>query len=93
MAHTPDTYRTAAEAVVVIQTAAANTEAPERAVIGGGWDHPVATQDDVCPDVFERGLRAYRDDERWVRHMIRATRRIALERVSALLGLDRRSAE
>ena len=90
---TPDTYTTVDEAVDVIKVAAANTEAPGRSAIRRGWEHLIAMRSDVCRDLLASGLRAYRDDERWVRHMIRETRRRAPDRVSSLPGLDRPSTD
>ena len=72
--------------------AGASTDVPDRDAMRCGWDRLIAMQDDLCPDVFAHGLRGSRDDDRWIRHVIRDTRRRARARVSALSGLARRTA-
>ena len=51
-----------------------------------GWSDLVRMRDDVSPEVFEQGVRAYTDNEDTVRHILRETERRAQAHIMSLLG-------
>lgn len=86
MTKTPDTYETVEEAIEVIETAARCTGALGHVTTRMGWNDLIRMRDDVSPEVFERGVRAYSDNEQTVQYLIRETERRAQAHVSTLLA-------
>lgn len=75
MTKTPDTYESVEEAVELIEAAARRTDALGRTRMESGWNDLQRMYDDVHPEVFERGLRRYTDDEDTIEYMLRETKR------------------
>ena len=82
---TPDTYQTVDEAVEVIEAAVRLADAPGHTSSEQGWKELVLMRDDVSPEVFERGIRAYTDDESAVQHLINETERRAHAHILTVL--------
>ena len=81
-----DTYETVDQAIEIISDAALQTGCIGHRRVERAWDALVAMRDDVSPEVFERGIRAHRDSDRYVKSITEETQRRAMLSVARLLG-------
>ena len=85
MLKTPVTYQTTEDAVEIIADATRLTATRDGDAMRRGCDTLIAMQDDVSPEIFERGQSIVFDDARTVEFLVAEVTRRVHERVLALV--------